>query len=344
MLLIVQTAESEFGSGALWTGVQSHHFQPAVPKGAPVSLDRQLIDSIKTHFTAKSSAQLQEILRAEDRNHWSEEAFAAAREILLDRETGRAKAPKVPMVEPPPPPEKGGLDIALSLATFWAAGLLGAGVILTPTERDTDQPVPFGSDVAWLAIDSTDTAAVAVALGLSGLRETTWTEGVTAARGRSVFVTPPVGDWTLVVGACLLRAEGVGEFVKPLLESLSRHFREAQYFGNHSGVGLCVWARAQKGGLLRGYGWLAEKRQTLWNVGAPTREERKLGCKLSTVPEEEQTGADENNVLHLASLWSVDPTTLDEYFKEPIPGLLGDVLGQSGRDSRPWRRDRRGGA
>jgi hypothetical protein len=34
---------------------------------------------------------------------------------------------------------------------------------------------------------------------------------------------------------------------------------------------------------------------------------------------------DEGGVMQLASLWSIDPTTLDEQFKEPEKGLLGKV-------------------
>lgn len=34
---------------------------------------------------------------------------------------------------------------------------------------------------------------------------------------------------------------------------------------------------------------------------------------------------DEACVMQLASLWSIDPTTLDHQFKEPATGLLGNV-------------------
>ncbi len=36
---------------------------------------------------------------------------------------------------------------------------------------------------------------------------------------------------------------------------------------------------------------------------------------------------DEAGLLELASLWSIDPTTLDGHFKEPEPGLLGLLPG-----------------
>ena len=40
---------------------------------------------------------------------------------------------------------------------------------------------------------------------------------------------------------------------------------------------------------------------------------------------EDLTVPDENCVMQLALLWSIDPTTLDEAYKEPAMGLLGRV-------------------
>ena len=40
---------------------------------------------------------------------------------------------------------------------------------------------------------------------------------------------------------------------------------------------------------------------------------------------------DETCVMQLASLWSIDPTTLDRHFKEPVTGLLGNVSWAEGR-------------
>ena len=39
---------------------------------------------------------------------------------------------------------------------------------------------------------------------------------------------------------------------------------------------------------------------------------------------------DEDSVMQVASLWSIDPTTLDEQFKEPLMGLLGTVISMIG--------------
>ncbi len=187
--------------------------------------------------------------------------------------------------------------------------------------------------MAWLALDTTDTEAVATALGLRGAWAATWADGIEAAHQSSVFVTPPLADWTLAVGSTLFPPDRAEAFVKPLLERLSRQFREAQYFCTHRDVELHVWARARQGRLVRGYGWLGEKSLTLWNEGRPTKEERDLGYQFvegrSPAVEQAQnknvTLPDEGGVMLLASLWSIDPTTLNEQFQEPLQGLLGKV-------------------
>src|SRR5262249_52731867 len=137
----------------------------------------------------------------------------------------------------------------------------------------------------------------------------------------------------LAVGTALFARDRVPSFVKPLLERLSRQFENAQYFCTHADVELHVWARARKGRLIRGYGWLGEAGLTLWNEGTQTKEERDLGFaflpdrspEIHDVQNERTLFPDENYVMQLACLWSIDPTTLDEHFKEPRMGLLGSV-------------------
>jgi hypothetical protein len=184
-----------------------------------------------------------------------------------------------------------------------------------------DMPVPFGSKIAWLALDTTDTEAAASALGLQEARTATWKEGIEAAYRSAVFVTPPVGQWTLVVSSALLPPDPPAPFVKPLLERFSRQFRNAQYFCSHQVVEMHVWARARAGRLVRGFAWLGESKRIIWDEGGPTPEERELGFQFSSA----QTAPEENSVMQLAYLWSIDPTALNEQYKEPVLGILGNV-------------------
>jgi hypothetical protein len=289
-----------------------------------MGLNRQLIDSIKKNFSQKSTADLEEIVRLKDLDRWSEEAFVAAEEVLAERGAGRAQEPRVPVKDTPP----------LSLEEWWNTEVPYCGFVTELSEGQiANRPVPFGSNIAWLAAETTNTPAVVVALGLQKLRVVTWKEGVAAASRSAVFVTPPLGDWTLAVSTTLVLPERVDAVIKPVLEELSRHFRDAQYFCTQQESELHTWARAQKGRLLRGYGWLGREHRTLWNEGPQSKEERALGFRFTDGPTtppvvtraEDPTTADESCVLQLAALWSVDPTTLDKHFAEPAAGILGDV-------------------
>jgi hypothetical protein len=316
-----------------------------------MSLDRQLIDTIKMHFDRKSSAQLQEIVEATNQDRWSSEAIAAADEVLLERMAGSTEEPLVAEEELPPPPrhpDPFSLALIVGLASLGGAWNAAVRAYVHPDSyirgrqpSNVDEPVPFGPKMAWLALDTTDTEAVATAMGLREARAATWAEGIDAAYQSSVFVTPPLADWTLAVGAALFPPDRADAFVKPLLERLSRQFGDAQYFCTHRDVELHVWARARQGQLVRAYGWLGEKSLTLWDEGAPTKEERDLGFRFSDgrSPAAEQAQnkeamlPGEEDVMLLASYWSIDPTTLDEQFKEPLMGLLGNVVWGEGRPS-----------
>jgi hypothetical protein len=302
-----------------------------------MALNRGLIDTIKKNFAKKATEELHDIVLVHDLDRWSEEAFVAAREILTDREAGRAKAPRVPEKEQPPPSIDEHLDSLFSLATFGAAAMIG-GVVYLPGSGD--YPIAFGSNVAWFAVETKDTAAVASILNLRQIREARWVDGIAAAHRSSVFVTPPLGDWTLAVGTSLLIAEKMDDVVKPLLEELSSHFQDAQYFCTRQGTELYAWARAQNGQLLRGYGWLGQRSLVLWNEGPETKQERTLRFRFTADSSEPDRGEgplvpNEVCVFRLAALWSINPKTLEEQSAEPARGLLGDIPRRQNQVTRP---------
>jgi hypothetical protein len=68
-----------------------------------MGLNRQLVDTVKQHFAQKPTVDLEEIVRLKDRDQWSEEALVAAEEVLTARGAGRAKEPRVPVKDAPPP-------------------------------------------------------------------------------------------------------------------------------------------------------------------------------------------------------------------------------------------------
>jgi hypothetical protein len=305
-----------------------------------MSADAELIRTIKGHFARKTSTQLREILQSKDQERWSPEAFTAAREILAERAYGIADEPLVGEEDPPIPKSGHTVD---SLA--WTVGLnmltLPFGVAVVPVNRyrhpidpvAQDLPIPFGRDRAWLAVNSKETESVAGALALEGAQVATWKDGLATAKERSIFLTPPVADWTLVVGKILFPPSQLQPFLKPLLEHLSKRFDDVQYFCTRSGIELHVWARARKGKLVRGYGWSGEQGRTIWELGDTTIEERNIG--LDKVPPPTPHGddragqvqviPDESLVLQLAFLWSIDPSSLSREYKEPVMGITGRV-------------------
>jgi hypothetical protein len=290
-----------------------------------VSLDRQLIDTIKEHLARQPSAELRSMMEANDRARWSDEAFAAADEVLSDRAAGRAREPAAPAPEPPPPPPKApafddlALIVGLNLLTIPLGFVIHPGLRGGPVDTVArDRPVPFGQRTAWLAVSTRDTAAVVAALDVGEPREATWADGIDAAYRSAVFVTPPLGDWTLCVSTRLIPPGQAAAFIRPLLERLSREFDDAQYFCTHRDVELHMWARAQQGRFVRGYGWLGQRGLTLWDEGPPTQDECDLEFRFG-----DDSHPDEVCVLQLASLWSLDPTSLGMHFKEPVLGVLG---------------------
>lgn len=284
-----------------------------------------------------------------DGDRWSPEAIAAANDVLRDRLAGRAPEPDVPDTDEPPEFTYDP-DAMLTGAAFLLGGLFGGALVVPFLEHvaDPDRPVPFGQDMAWVCVCSTETAAVAEAMALHDLREATWGEGIEAAHRGAVYVTPPVAEWTLVVGTPLFRsAERPADTVRSLLLRLSDRFGEAHYFSNHAGVGLSVWARAREGRFVRGFGWLAARNECLWDEGSATEEEEAIGFRFQAGRPSVDLGEGgepiplpDDSVLQLASVWSIDPSTLDDEFKEPGSGLLGSVT-PSARP--PWRSPRSGG-
>lgn len=298
-----------------------------------MGLSRPLIESIKKKFAQKVTPELQEIVRLRDLNRWSEEAIVAAQELLEARAAKKAQEPRVPEKEPPPAAEGGG-GVLFSILEFAAGSVLGGFLDLLPDgSRSAPRPVSFGSNLAWVAVETTDPLAVAVALCLQRQRQAFWEEGTDAAYKSKVFVTPPLGDWTLAASTALFPPEGVETFVKPLLEELSRHFRDAQYFCTHKDACVHGWARAQKGKLRRGYAWHGGRNSVLWNEGPQTKHEFNLGFRFTDGPTtppfvqhpDDPTAADESCVMQLAALWSVDPSNLDENLWEPVFGLIGEI-------------------
>ncbi|MEZ6138969.1 MAG: hypothetical protein R3B84_00225 [Zavarzinella sp.] len=286
-------------------------------------MNRDLIDTIKAHLADKSTAHLQKIVSTEPEKHWSLEALEAAEELLLERKNRLAEEPAAPTVDQQPEytynPEELANSILFSLCT---------GFLYIPYyHREEALPIQFGQDITWFAIESRDIQAVATAFQLTEIEPVEWEEGVDAAHRDWVFVSPPVGDWILVVGRSLLM---IPDRLTELMEQLSNHFSEVQYFSNQVEVELYIWARAREGKLERAFGWIGKQENTFLDIGVPSDEEEILGISTEFgeprwyEPDQlEFSKFQLEHLFELANHWSIDPMSLDEDRLYETEGLQG---------------------
>ena len=214
---------------------------------------------------------------------------AAVIVLLQNRKT--QKAAKVPATNPPKQP-----DVIDS----------------TP-----DLPVSFGFKCIWLAIKTTDSSAVAKAIGLQRQKVANWKSGIEAAHDSQIFITPPINGWTLLVGVGLPDSSD-GEGAIRMLESLSQEFGETQYFATNRVVELHAWARARDGKLCRVFCYVGERGEIVLNRGEITEEEQNLGLSFT-----ESNMPCEEDVIAIAERWSVNPTILETHTTVSGTGIVG---------------------
>lgn len=183
-----------------------------------------------------------------------------------------------------------------------------------------DLPVPFGYKTAWIAVSSQDGLAVAQSLGLNQIEACSWAAGIQKAYDlRGVFITPPILGWTIAVGAV---PDIEGELLLKNLESTSKDFHKAFYFGTHRVVEYQAWAIAEEGKLLRVFAWLGDRGEFPYDLGERTTEE----IEMETGVKDFGCAPDEETVLELAARWVLDPRELEELHRDACgPGLFGTI-------------------
>ena len=188
-------------------------------------------------------------------------------------------------------------------------------------------PVPFGYKMGWLAVKQAKSVDVASFLKIKNLRSASWVDGVEAAYNSGadvVFVTPQVNGWVLVVS---LWAMGAGdrrsaEAIGQLLGQLSSKFGEAQGFATHRVIEYHHWMLATNGHLQRSFAYIGESGEVLVNSGALTDSERKL--RFISKPAE-QWNPTEEDVMTVATGWSIAPTSLTTKTGTSELGLIGTI-------------------
>ncbi|MBM3831747.1 MAG: hypothetical protein FJ403_00430 [Verrucomicrobia bacterium] len=183
----------------------------------------------------------------------------------------------------------------------------------------------------WLAIRSSNLVAVQSALGLHNPIPCSWSDGLSRHNESTLFVSPPVKDWILVIGQGLPDpAEDVDECFRFVLK-LSRTMGHVQFFSANRAVNHHAWVRADDGHVQRAYAWAGE---TVWNQGRLTQAEIDLGLKCFGYAENApMTGFSEQShqlnaerINLLAARWSVDPSSIDEEMLPRREGISGELI------------------
>jgi len=183
----------------------------------------------------------------------------------------------------------------------------------------------------WVAVRSANPQAVQAALGLHNPTPCSWIDGMARVSDQKLFISPPVNGWVLVVGSLLPEPAEDADACFRFLQRLSRELGEVQFFSVNRVVGHHAWARFECGRALRGYAWAGE---TLWNQGHKTWAERKLGLRCydycegdarSQFAQLERSRANAEKILLLASIWSLDPSSIDDSALADAFGIAGDL-------------------
>ena len=191
---------------------------------------------------------------------------------------------------------------------------------LSQVDVTPDEPARFGYKCMWFAVKTTNVEDVVKEIGLKSPQRCNWKSGIAAAYEGSIFVTPTVNGWTLVVGQDLPTMDDNDrrKQTEALLVKLSSRFGEAQHYGTHRVVEFHAWAKAVGGKITRKYAYLGERGEKLCDVGEMSEGERDAGItnSLAFFPNESQ-------VMKVAEKWSLDPSELTSKSAEKGVGWLG---------------------
>ena len=201
-------------------------------------------------------------------------------------------------------------------------------------DAKVDTPVSFGYKWMWIAAKTSNKEKIAEILGLKHIHSENWKRGIEEAYNDKVFITPQIGEWTLIVGYGLAGTNSKSELdeansYKEKINKLSKEFGEAQFFSTHRVTEYNLWAKSLNGKTLRIYSYVGEKGENILIEGDPTSIEKQYNL-INTFSKEAKdekyfdrtdlTTPGEELVMKIAANWSVDPTTLEER-KDIKPGL-----------------------
>ena len=183
-----------------------------------------------------------------------------------------------------------------------------------------DEPIDFGYESSWIAVQAADEAVVSEVLGLRDVVACNWESGLEAAGRcpeRFVFVTPRVEGWVLAVGGGLPDPDDLRstQWAK-LMRKMSREFGSAHFFATYRAFSYTLWARYVDGRETRIF--LCDD-DHISTRGEPTPEELDLTESFDLA----DRFPEEKDVITMADRWSISPMELEALGLRASVGLLG---------------------
>jgi len=206
---------------------------------------------------------------------------------------------------------------------------------LLPSDEFDDSALPYTALINmphhWIAVQGVTPEALVNALKLRNLNECTWTEGIESSGQERVFISPRIGNWTLIMGDGLPDPVNDVDACFHFLAHLSRELGHVQFFSANRALGYHAWAKLYQGDVVRAYAWAG---QTIWNQGPMSSAELKLGFTCHDYLEDENLSWQEQQEISadnielipaLCARWSIDPSAIDARKISPYPGLSGEL-------------------
>lgn len=188
-------------------------------------------------------------------------------------------------------------------------------------------PLPAG----WLTIRSQNSSAILKALHLHSPTPCSWAEGLAGMSENNLFVSAPIGGWTLVLGPALPDPSADIDKCYHLLTKLSMKLGHVEFFWRNPALNGHAWAQVECGQIIRAYAWAGE---TLWNQGERTAAEHELQMRSRPYGQEaarppwSSIGFERANmekVPLLAQRWSLDPGTVPDQFPAAGHGVIAET-------------------
>ena len=159
-------------------------------------------------------------------------------------------------------------------AALFSEGGSAAAARISEGEKPGARSALFERPARWLAVKSSNAAAVQAALNLQQAVPCSWEEGLVEMSGGKLFVSRPISGWVLVVGSGLPEPADDVDGCYRFLRELSRKLGNVQFYSVNRVLNHHAWALLEDGRVYRAYAWAGE---TLWNEGFVTAAEKELG-------------------------------------------------------------------